>query len=363
MKRFPEACAKSILESDGIKIRQLKYIPEGHNHFVFDALLNDGTAVIIKFTNKPAGGERRDSLFGALQSIEREAGIYKLVKNESGLPAPEIYFHNVGCEFPYIVVEKLPGVLWSEYIKKHNYSREVFLDSIEKLGADIAVAQQVEFPSYGNIWGSQRVEPEGIDNFISRFRMIMNYRFGLAEQAACFSTVQLTGVKEFFEHSFEKLESIMVNGADIPPVLVFTDMHAQNFLVDESGKPSGYFDLESAQAAHPALEIYGIKFFLLNYFDTESFEQAHECFFRGYKSEGGMFEPLNLSHNYLETILAAGRVFELAVSYHGVTDGLRDNWSRRFNKILEKIIRTGSMDYPAVGDILREKNGQPLKPE
>ena len=62
-------------------------------------------------------------------------------------------------------------------------------------------------------------------------------------------------------------------------------MHAENFYVDHFGKPSGYFDLESAQAAPAALEFYGFRFFLFNFYDEECFKAAEGAFFTGRKYE------------------------------------------------------------------------------
>ena len=52
-------------------------------------------------------------------------------------------------------------------------------------------------------------------------------------------------------------------------------------------------------------------------------------------------------------------MLELSESYFGVKDGLRDNWSNRFKALLWQAIGADRVDYMGVGDILREKTGQP----
>ena len=107
------------------------------------------------------------------------------------------------------------------------------------------------------------------------------------------------------------------------------------------------------------MEFYGLKFFLFNYLNGDLFQQAEESFFAGYKGSGGTYDRFSSVNVRLENLLAAGRMLELSESYFEIRDGLRDNWSSRFKALLWQAIEADRVDYMGVGDILREKTGQP----
>ncbi len=357
-----EAEATRFIQSQGLTIASIVLIPEGHNHVVFDILLADGTPLIAKF-KKPAAdqGERRDSLFGGRLSLEREHALYTLVREQAGLPAPKIRLKYDGGEASFVLVEKLPGKLWDTYLAEKMYSRASFLQSLEYLGRDIAKAQRVRFESFGDIMDAQTILPPGIKNFAIRFMGIMEMRLKRAGQRGVLRGTELEQVRRYFRKNCADLETGL-GGEKVRPVFVFTDMHAMNFLVDEQGEPTGYFDLESCQAAHPALEFYGVKFFLFNYFNAETFRQAEEAFFRGFEQEEGRYDRANPVNRRLEALLATGRIMELTESYYGVQDGIRDEWSHRFRELLFDILGGKEVDYIAVSEIFRAKTRQPTQP-
>ena len=145
--------------------------------------------------------------------------------------------------------------------------------------------------------------------------------------------------------------------------MVFTDMHGRNFFVDEAGVPSGYFDLESSQAAPAALEFYGFRFFLFNFFDAETFPKAEAAFFKGYRAAGGPCAPETAEDEALIQLLSGCRLLELSESYWGVVDAVRDTWGERMKALLLRYMETGEIDYPALGQLWRQRDGQPLHPQ
>ncbi len=358
-----ELKAKELIESHGFKIARIQLIPEGINHYVFDVTLQNNTSLIAKFRKKQNNKkDRQDSLFNGLVSLERESAIYRIVREKAALPAPEIFLKYNSEETNFLLVEKLAGLLWSEYLKKHRFSGRRFLRSLEYLGQDIARLQQIKFRTFGDIMDENTIHPPGFDNFAPRFLAVMNMRIDRAFSRDVFTKSEIKNIRAYFVSEFAKVaESFQID--NLAPAMVFTDMHADNFLVDETGRPSGYFDLESCQAAPPGLEFYGLKFFLFNYFNEEFFQLAEESFFSGYKKAGGVYERGRSSNIKLENLLAAGRMLELSESYLGMNDGLRDKWSDRFKVLLWQAIETGRVDYQAVGDIFREKTGQPKIPQ
>ena len=166
----------------------------------------------------------------------------------------------------------------------------------------------------------------------------------------------------FFQEKFDALRPVL--SADVcRPVMVFTDMHGRNFFVDEAGVPSGYFDLESSQAAPAALEFYGFRFFLFNFFDAETFPKAEAAFFKGYRAAGGPCAPETAEDEALIQLLSGCRLLELSESYWGVVDAVRDTWGERMKALLLRYLETGEIDYPALGQLWRQRDGQPLHPQ
>ena len=354
-----DKAAQELIERHGYRIAAIRFIPEGANHFVFDVTLEDSTRLVAKFQKTPGNkAERRDSLFGGLVSLERESAVCRLVREKAALPAPTVYLAHHSKEASFLLVEKLVGVPWREYLQEHDFSRDCFLRSLEYLGQDIARLQQIQFRTFGDVMDENTVQPGHIDNFADRFIGVMNVRIDRALKRDVFTTQEIQAIRRYFVSGFQALSGFL-QADNAKPVMVFTDMHADNFLVDETGKPSGYFDLESCQAAHPALEFYGLGFFLFNYLSADLFHQAEASFFAGYERTGGVYDRFSSVNAKLENLLATGRMLELSESYLGVKDGLRNSWSSRFKALLWQAIETDRVDYMAVGDIFREKTRQP----
>ena len=190
---------------------------------------------------------------------------------------------------------------------------------------------------------------------------VTNMRIERGAKKGAFSQEETSFLTDFFRGRFESLRPYL-SAATARPVMVFTDMHGRNYFVDEQGIPSGYFDLESAQAAPAALEFYGFRFFLFNFYDQETFSKAEAAFLEGYQEAGGPCLPKTAEDEALIQLLSGCRLLELAESYWGVVDAIRDTWGAPMKALLFQYIDTGSIDYVALGAMWRERDGQPLHP-
>ncbi|MBA2214135.1 hypothetical protein [Sellimonas intestinalis] len=246
-------------------------------------------------------------------------------------------------------------------MKQSGYSKQAFLNSMEYLGRDFAKIQQVTFPSFGNIMENSIIDPSGLTNFSDRFRFVIQMRLDRCIQKHMFSEKEISIVSRFFKEKLDQFRPHFEASISIP-VLNFTDMHAENFYVDHFGKPSGYFDLESAQAAPAALEFYGFRFFLFNFYDEECFKAAEGAFFRGYQAAGGLYTPTTEEDGKAIDFLAGCRLLELAQSYWGYKDGVRDLWGEKMKNLLFAYIETEKIDYMSIGEIWRERDHQPPYP-
>lgn len=369
MMKYEMDCdmAKQALVENGYSVIEISSVNEGSNHFVFDVILTTNLRAICKFskiraTEKEYMVINRDTLFGGELSLERESSIFELVQKKTKVPVPIVYgIHN--SKFgKFILLQKMNGFSHKECMKRSGYSKSTFIKSLYYLGQDFAQIQKIQFPSFGNIMSRNKIEPAGITNFSERFWSVIKMRLDRCHAKKIFdNTSDEKMVHSFFESKIREYKKYLSYEV-APPVLVFTDMHAENFFTDANGRPTGYFDIESSQAAPSALEYYGFQFFLFNFYDQECFDLAKESFWKGYLSDGHSHIPLDCLNQKLVDFLAACRILELSQSYWGYVDGIRDSWGIQMRELLFKYIYTGVMDYLAVGDIWRSRDHNPKKP-
>lgn len=356
----------SVLRDAGYSAVSLSAIQEGSNHHVFDVTLEDGTHAICKFakvrkTELGLTAPNLDTLFGGRLSLDRESYLLSLAREQGGLPAPKIYGTHDSPLGRFVMMEKSPGISFTEWQETQGYRLEPYLSSLRALGRDFGkLHKNIRLPSFGDIIGPSEIEP-GCDNFADRFMAVTNMRIERGAKKGAFSQEETSFLTDFFRGRFESLRPYL-SAATARPVMVFTDMHGRNYFVDEQGIPSGYFDLESAQAAPAALEFYGFRFFLFNFYDQETFSKAEAAFLEGYQEAGGPCLPKTAEDEALIQLLSGCRLLELAESYWGVVDAIRDTWGARMKALLFQYIDTGSIDYVALGAMWRERDGQPLHP-
>ena len=355
----------SVLQTAGYPAVSLSAIQEGSNHDVFDVLFKDGTSAICKFAKTRAtelgiAAPNTDTLFGGRLSLDRESYLLSLARERGGVPAPKVYGTHDSPLGRFILAEKCPGISFTASQRAHGYKLDYFLASLCALGEDFGkLHRNIQLPSFGDIM-TDGIEP-GTANFADRFLAVTDMRINRAVRKGVFTPEETERVCAFFHGRFDALRPRLTAEA-APPVMVFTDMHGENFFVDEAGVPSGYFDLESAQAAPAALEFYGFRFFLFNFYDEETFSKAEDAFFAGYTAAGGPFAPKNDGDDALIRLLAGCRLLELTQSYWGYIDGLRDLWAVRMKELLFQYMEQDVVDYSALGSIWRERDGQPLHP-
>lgn len=329
--------------------------------------LENGAQVICKFakvrdTEKGLTAPHLDTLFGGRLSLDRESYLLGLARTQGQLPVPRVHGTHDSPLGRCIVLEKCPGVSFTEWQAAQGFRLEPFLTSLEALGRDFGrLHRNIRLPSFGDIIDGDTIEP-GCGNFADRFMAVTEMRIARGVKKGTFSREEARQTAAFFQEKFDALRPVL--SADVcRPVMVFTDMHGRNFFVDEAGVPSGYFDLESSQAAPAALEFYGFRFFLFNFFDAETFPKAEAAFFKGYRAAGGPCAPETAGDEALIQLLSGCRLLELSESYWGVVDAVRDTWGERMKALLLRYLETGEIDYPALGQLWRQRDGQPLHPQ
>lgn len=364
---------QKALVSHGYQISSVRAIMEGSNHYVFDVALSDGTEAICKFTKirdtennlfhgQKGAPEHRDTLFGGILSLEREAYLFNMIGHEASVPTPLIYGIHESMYGQFILLEKLKGMSHKECMSRGGYSKSLFLDSLTFLGEDFAKIQAVRFSTFGNIMDTGYIDPPHMYNFSDRFKSVLDMRLERCRHKGVFiDAAEEARITGFFMDMLKQIRP-MLSSQNVKPTLVFTDMHAENFFTDDTGRPTGYFDLESAQAAVPALEFYGFRFFLFNFYDIKCFQEAEDAFWKGYQKQSGSKIPCDCLDNHIVDFFAGCRILELMQSYWGYIDGIRDSWGDRMKELLYRYMETGDIDYMAIGNMWRMRDKHPLQP-
>lgn len=360
MQPISEETVRNALTKNGFSIRYLKRLSGGSNHFVFAAGLLDDTELIIKFprireTELAFSEDNKDTLFGGQLSLEREAYLFDFVRN-AGLPSPKVFGIYPTAQGNCIVVERSPGCNLNDYMDNHAHSLDVYLDIMKNLGSDFRHLHKTRFQSFGNIMKNSEIEPSGILNFVDRYLPINDMLLKKCRIKGGINDEEYTRLKLFFDSKFESFRT-RLDIEHSPATLVITDMHGDNFFVEEN-KSSGYFDVESSQAAPLEFELYGLRFFIFNYYSTEEFKLAERAFWKAYYQ--GESEYPDTETDTLIDFFSACRLLEIFQSYWGHVDGLRDTWGCRIKIILFNYIHTGCIDYDSLGAIWRERDKQPL---
>lgn len=358
--------ASAALTSAGYTFTSIEQINEGSNHFIFRVALADGRRAICKFartrcTEAGITPPNTDTLFGGSLSLEREHYLFSMVREKTGIPTPRVYGLHASRYGDFLLIESLPGISFRQYLCDSGYSAQAYLRGLRQLGRDFAVIQQIRFPTFGNVMQRAEIEPAGLTNFADRWAGILDMRIAKCVRKGAFQPDEELFVRENITKTLESMRPRLTASVAVP-VLNFTDMHAENFFVDHTGTPSGYFDLESAQAAPAALEFYGFRFFLFNFYGGAWFERAEQSFFEGYRQNGGQYAPESAFDHGLIDYLAACRLLELTNSYWGYIDGIRDSWAVKMKRLLFVYLESGVVDFAAVGDIWRQRDRQPLSP-
>jgi len=353
-----ETVYAALIES-GFNIIDVKSLSGGANHFVFAAETKENAQLIIKFprvreTELAFGDGNKDTLFGGDLSLERESYLFDLIRN-AGLPSLKTFGIIPTAQGNCIVVERSPGCNMMDYMDKHSHSLSTFMSIMGSLGSDFSRLHKSSFPSFGNIMEGSKIVPAHIINFADRYLSINNMLLDKCLMKNGINQDEYKMIKDFFDSKFHFYRNRLdINNS--PATLVITDMHGGNFFVDDR-KASGYFDVESAQAAPLEFELYGLRFFVFNYYGQKEYDLAEKAFWTSYYN--GLQDYPDRKTSELIDFFSACRLLEIFQSYWGHIDGLRDTWGQRIKDILLDYISTGHVDYMRLGDIWRERDKQP----
>ncbi len=112
LKMITTESAGDALRECGYRIKHIRPISEGSNHYVFDVILEGDRPAICKFaktreTEEGLSEGSKDTLFGGTLSLEREAYLFRMIKAQAKVPTPEVYgIHDSSCG-RFILLERM----------------------------------------------------------------------------------------------------------------------------------------------------------------------------------------------------------------------------------------------------------------
>ncbi len=346
---------EELINSTGNKVKELRYIPEGKRHDIFEVTLEDGNVAIARFKKVDY-----DFVFDGELSLERESYLNEKAYS-AGLPTPKIIGNYHLGDSQLLLTEKSPGLIWNDFMKNKNYSLSSFLDSVSFLAGDLAKAHAITFDSFGNVT-DKGITPESVHNFADRLITIVNFKINKAVEEKAMSEEEINAIKKYFKLELGNLH-YMMKKYPLTPRFILTDIHATNFNVDENGKPSGFFDLETCQAGTPDLEFFAQRMTILSYFNREIFEKANKIFLGAYRNAGGEYDENSPINKKIEEILYSSHALTCFYAYHGLDeDPIRRDWSRQSKEILNKAINDRTIDYMLFSNMFRSKTKRPENP-
>jgi hypothetical protein len=367
MKKLDESqilrVVNNSLESQGYSARANSFKEGfgGMSHKNIWIALDDGSQMFLRWIDdftRPIG-RSGDNYFGGQCTLEREAKILNIAREQAGINAARVVALLDDAHLGKgLLVEKLEGIHFRDFLEKNNYSKSSFLRGLEYLGGEIAKAHKVNFDSYGAIY-PEDILP-GTDTYGGFLENILKRHLSGHDGLTSFyfTDNEFGEIADYLQGVISYAKNL---GPHIKPSLVLYDQHSRNYLVHpESGKPTGFFDLEYGTASHPNLELGCLNIQLFGFFSGKYEREAREAFMKGYLDNNG---PEYIDDTFLETAHTTNHLFSALKSYHGLSDGIRDGWSREFANMLLGVVRAGKVNcYDAFTDLIRPVTKQPTSP-
>jgi len=343
---------------------------DGLAHRNFQITLDDEKGLVLRCIPPDDGADTittDDFYFGNTRTVQREAEILRLAKERAGIPAPEVFYvsdRGKSKDGDYLLVEKMPGISFRDYLEKNDFSCKMFLKVLGFLGRDIAKAHNVNFDSFGSI-RSDRIDP-GDSNYGDYLEKVIGRHFSAPNEAVImdnFSESEIREVKDYFIRTLNE-NRMRLDTRNVRPSFVLYDLHARNFFVDEeTGEPSGYHSLGESQSAHPNLEMAALSLQLFAFFSEKYMPQAREAFLTAYHEHSRTHPPL-IENTGLETLHVANHLLSAVELYHGKRTDIRKTWSSEFAGLVLDVARTGEVNcYGKFIDIIRPVTRQPEQPK
>jgi len=203
------------------KVARAERFTTGYQHFVFDVETAGGQKMVVRLSRPEHRHIAASSVF------------WNELLRPKNVPLPEIYASNLAAEFPYLIMERLPGKdLWQVYKELSKAEKRTLATEMARLQTIAATLPRAKSFGYLENYESAagcRTWFEVVLKYLDRSRSRIK-KNGLFETEI---VERVEKIARRFEEYFESIE----------PVAFFDDITTKNVIVDE-GKLSGIVDVD-----------------------------------------------------------------------------------------------------------------------
>jgi Ser/Thr protein kinase RdoA (MazF antagonist) len=218
----------------------LRRFPTGNQHYVFDASLEDGTLAVVRM----ALAEERPAMAGAVH--------WNGVLRPLRIRLPEIFFSDLESEFPFLILERLPGEDLGLVVDRLGEEEK------RSIAAEVIAMQRVAalLPSAGRFGYAVSPEQAPHATWADCLRASLARSRGRIRTAGLVSTHWADQVSRL-------LEKMAPQWAAIPARAFLHDLTTKNVIVSE-GRLSGIVDVDDLCWGDPLFQIALTKMALLS---------------------------------------------------------------------------------------------------
>jgi len=244
IKTFSKTHAERIIRNyagSSLKLAHCRRITSGLFNISFDIRTSEGEDYILRI----APADDYPKLYYEKDMMQAEPEIHKLVREKTGVPAPEIYYYDptlTVIEREYILMEKMPGAPLTELpdMPIKEYSQILF-----QLGRITRELHSIKGDLFGYIRAKSVMPPQ--ESWRKAFVIMLDKILEDCIKAECFTEDEVNILRKVFLDNEKYLDK------DTPSAFLHLDIWQQNILA-ENGKITGLLDFDRAAWGDPELE-------------------------------------------------------------------------------------------------------------
>ena len=203
------------------KVVSVERFPTGHQHFVFDVATESGQKLVVRISRP----EHRQ--------LAASARFWNETLRPKGVPLPEILAFDLTAEFPFLILERLPGKdLWQVYGELSTPEKKALAEEMARLQTIAAGLPKAKSFGYLETYESDA-------GCATWFEVVLKY-LDRSRQRIAKNGFFDTEIVERVEQIARGYEGYF---ARIEPVAFFDDITTKNVIVAD-GKLSGIVDVD-----------------------------------------------------------------------------------------------------------------------
>ncbi|MGE0525927.1 MAG: phosphotransferase family protein [Bdellovibrionales bacterium] len=302
-----EQTATDIIKKHyGVEAISATRFPTGLHHYVYECLLPNGESVVVRTTTP----SEKPAMTGAFQLNHQ--------LRDLGIPLPRVYFYDLECKFPYLILERFRGQDIGYVIQSlTNAALECIAERL--MGMQAAVAKT---PSCGRFGYAADPDAAPYTCWTDALRASLKRSRTHITQSGVVDVQYVSRVEAWLE----KLAPELNRQAAIP---FLHDITTKNVIVD-NGQLSGIVDVDSLCYGDPLFQVALTKMALLS--DNSPLDYIHfvlkHC---GAYSEQKLF--------LYTAVCCVGFMGEIGQAFNGLNESVSADRKTHLESVFARIIK------------------------